>query len=63
MRISAPPDLAGAGFLQVQRRDGDDERYLFLPELKTARRVSGSLRATAFMGTETWSLTKLSSNR
>jgi outer membrane lipoprotein-sorting protein len=52
VRFSAPADLAGAGFLQIQRGDGDDERYLFLPELKTARRVAGALRATAFMGTD-----------
>jgi len=52
VRFSAPPDLAGAGFLQIQRRDGDDERFLFLPALKRARRISGNLRANAFMGTD-----------
>jgi hypothetical protein len=52
VRFSAPPDLAGAGFLQVQKRDGDDDRYLFLPELKRSRRISGNLRANSFMGTD-----------
>jgi outer membrane lipoprotein-sorting protein len=52
VRFSAPPDLAGAGFLQIQKRDGDDDRYLFLPELKRSRRISGNLRANAFMGTD-----------
>jgi hypothetical protein len=52
VRFSAPPDLAGAGFLQVQKRDGDDDRYLFLPDLKRSRRISGNLRANAFMGTD-----------
>jgi hypothetical protein len=52
VRFSAPPDLAGAGFLQIQKRDGDDDRYLFLPELKRARRIAGNLRADAFMGTD-----------
>ena len=37
VRFSAPPDLAGAGFLQIQRRDADDDRFLFLPALKRAR--------------------------
>jgi len=52
VRFSAPPDLAGAGFLQIQKRDGDDDRYLYLPELKRARRISGNLRSSAFMGTD-----------
>jgi hypothetical protein len=52
VHFSAPPDLAGAGFLQIQNRDGDDDRYLFLPELKRSRRISGNLRGNSFMGTD-----------
>jgi outer membrane lipoprotein-sorting protein len=52
VRFSAPPDLAGAGFLQIQNRGKDDDRYLFLPALKRARRISGGLRSSAFMGTD-----------
>jgi Outer membrane lipoprotein-sorting protein len=52
VRFSAPPDLAGAGFLQIQNRNGDDDRFLFLPALKRSRRISGNLRANAFMGTD-----------
>jgi len=52
VRFSAPPDLAGAGFLQIQKRDGDDDRYLFLPALKRSRRISGNLRSSSFMGTD-----------
>lgn len=52
VRFSTPPDLAGAGFLQVQKREGDDDRFLFLPELKRSRRISGALRSNAFMGTD-----------
>lgn len=52
VRFTAPPDVAGAGFLQIQRRDADDERFLFLPELKRSRRISGNLRGTSFMGTD-----------
>jgi outer membrane lipoprotein-sorting protein len=52
VRFSAPADLAGAGFLQVQKKSGDDERHLFLPELKAARKISGNLRSNAFMGTD-----------
>lgn len=52
VRFSAPADLAGAGFLQIQNRTGDDDRYLFLPEIKRARRISGNLRGNSFMGTD-----------
>jgi hypothetical protein len=52
VRFSAPPDLAGAGFLQIQKSDGDDDRYLFLPDLKRSRRISGNLRGNSFMGTD-----------
>ena len=52
IRFTAPPDLAGAGFLQIQNRSGDDDRFLFLPELKRSRRIAGSLRASSFMGTD-----------
>jgi hypothetical protein len=52
VRFSAPADLAGAGFLQIQKKDADDDRFLFLPDLKRSRRISGSLRSNAFMGTD-----------
>jgi hypothetical protein len=52
VRFTAPADLAGAGFLQVQKPEGDDDRFLFLPELRRARRISGNLRQSSFMGTD-----------
>jgi hypothetical protein len=52
VRFSAPADIAGAGFLQIQNRGADDDRFLFLPELKRSRRISGNLRGSSFMGTD-----------
>ena len=52
VRFSAPADVAGVGFLQIQSKDGDDDRFLYLPELKRARRISGSNRSQSFMGTD-----------
>jgi hypothetical protein len=52
VRFSAPADLAGAGFLQVQNRAKDDDRYLYLPDLKASRRIAGNLRSSSFMGTD-----------
>jgi hypothetical protein len=52
VRFTAPPELRGAGFLQVQKRNSDDDRFLFLPDLARSRRISGNLRNNAFMGTD-----------
>lgn len=52
VRFTAPADLAGVGFLLVQKKDGDDERWLYLPELGRSRRIGGDTRAGAFMGTD-----------
>src|SRR5262249_9142360 len=52
VRFSAPADLAGAGFLQVQKNDKDDERFLFMPDLKKSRRISGNIRTSSVMGTD-----------
>jgi hypothetical protein len=52
VRFSRPSELKGAGFLQVQNANADDDRFLFLPELRRSRRIAGNLRNTAFMGTD-----------
>ena len=52
VRFSAPADLAGVGFLLVQNATGDDDRWLYLPELGRSRRIAGDTRAGAFMGTD-----------
>jgi outer membrane lipoprotein-sorting protein len=52
VRFTLPADIAGVGFLQIQSRSGDDDRFLYLPELKRSRRISGSNRAQSFMGTD-----------
>jgi len=52
VRFTAPADVAGVGFLQIQSKAGDDDRYLYLPELKRARRIAGSNRGQSFMGTD-----------
>lgn len=49
--FSAPADIAGSRFLQLQNVSDDDERHLYVPELKRARRVGAGNRSNAFMGT------------
>jgi len=50
--FSAPADVAGMKFLQVQNSGSDDERFLYTPELKRSRRIAGSNRSDSFMGTD-----------
>jgi hypothetical protein len=52
VRFSTPADVAGVSFLQIQSKGGDDDRFLYLPELKRSRRISGSNRSQSFMGTD-----------
>lgn len=52
IRFRGPADVAGVGFLQIQKADNDDDRHLFLPELGKSRRIAGNTRGTAFMGTD-----------
>jgi len=51
-RFSKPADMAGVGFLQVMRDDADDDRHLYLPDLKKSRRIAGALRNNSFVGTD-----------
>lgn len=52
LRFSAPADVAGMKFLLVQKNDGDDERTVWMPDLKRSRRVAASNRTEHFMGTD-----------
>jgi hypothetical protein len=52
LTFRAPADVAGMRFLQVQNKEGDDERYLYTPDLKRSRRVAASSRGDSFMGTD-----------
>lgn len=52
LTFSAPADVAGMKFLQIQNSSSDDERYLYTPDLKRSRRIAGSNRNDSFMGTD-----------
>jgi hypothetical protein len=52
LRFSAPADLAGQSFLQVEKGDGDDDRFLWIPELKKSKRIAGASRKATFSGTD-----------
>ena len=52
LHFTAPADVSGMKFLLIQKSDGDDERMLYLPELKRSRRIAGGTRSERFMGTD-----------
>lgn len=52
LRFTAPADVSGMKFLLVQKTSGDDERTLYVPELKRSRRIAGGNRGERFMGTD-----------
>jgi len=50
--FSAPPEIKGTGFLQWIDPHGQNQQWLYLPELKRVRQISGSSKRESFMGTD-----------
>ena len=48
----SPAEVKGSGFLQLAHTDRDDDQWLYLPEVKRARRITSNLRDQSFMGTD-----------
>lgn len=51
IRFHEPPDIEGTGFLQIERQDGEDDLWLYLPALRRTRRIAGSARRDPFVAT------------
>ena len=54
MFFLAPADVKGTGFLTYDYYSGekDDDQWLYLPELKKIKRIAGSDKSSAFMGSD-----------
>jgi outer membrane lipoprotein-sorting protein len=52
VRFHSPPDVAGTGFLVLEKKDADDDQYLYLPALGKVKRITGSQRNQRFMSTD-----------
>ena len=52
LRFRYPPDIKGTGFLVIERSDGDDNMWLYLPTLRKSRRKLSSDKSNSFIGTE-----------
>lgn len=47
-----PPDVKGVGMLQWTDPQGKDEQWLYLPELRKVRQISGAAKRESFVGTD-----------
>jgi len=48
----SPPEVKGVGFLQWADPHAKDEQWLYLPELKRVRQISGGAKHESFAGTD-----------
>ena len=52
LQFTAPLDVKGTGTLTWQHEDADDDQWLYLPALRTSKRISPGRKTDRFMGTE-----------
>jgi len=52
IRFLSPADVKGTGFLTFDTRNGEDDKWLYMPALRKTRRIVSSENARSFMGSE-----------
>jgi hypothetical protein len=52
LRFTYPGDLRDTGLLNLERSDGEDDRYLFLPALGRSRRVAAQEKEDSFVASD-----------
>lgn len=52
IRFLSPADVKGSGYLSVEHSADEESRYLYLPALKKARRISAGEDSDNFMGSD-----------
>lgn len=52
VRFLNPPDIAGVGLLSLDKADGTNEQWLYLPELDRVRRIAGDRKGGRFVGSD-----------
>jgi outer membrane lipoprotein-sorting protein len=50
--FSEPAEVKGTAFLQWSHKNASDEQWLYLPDLRRTRRITGDLSNESFMGTD-----------
>lgn len=52
VRFTAPTDIKGTGFLSLENKGRADDQHLFLPALRSVRRISADQKDRRFVGTD-----------
>jgi outer membrane lipoprotein-sorting protein len=52
VKFSAPSDIRGTTFLQVEHSEGDDDLWIYLPALKKSRRLVANNKKDSFVGSD-----------
>ena len=52
LRFLDPQDIAGTGLLSLDKADGANEQWLYLPELDRVRRIGGDRKGGRFVGSD-----------
>jgi hypothetical protein len=52
IRFTEPTDVAGTGLLSLDRADGSNEQWLYLPALDRVRRIASDRKGGRFVGSE-----------
>lgn len=52
IRFLEPRDVAGTGLLSIDKADGSNDQYLYLPALDRVRKVSGDRKGGRFVGSD-----------
>ncbi len=52
IRFLSPADVAGTGFLSIEYSDRDDDNWLYLPALRSVRRIASQDKTDSFVGTD-----------
>lgn len=52
LRFTAPNNIEGTSTLTLQNAKSDDDQWLYLPSLRTTKKISASKKSDRFMGTE-----------
>ena len=52
VKFTAPTDIKGTGFLQVENIEGDDDLWIYLPALKKSRRLVANNKKDSFVGSD-----------
>ena len=52
MIFNTPASVKDTRFLQIENKDKDDDKFIYLPTLKQTRRIAASEGTKSFMGTD-----------